>query len=198
MNCALTCGLTAARYARSDCLSNGTMRSLQACWFPPVAAAAMCVTFFAMTAICGGCSDNKPAVVGGGVGGHPLSSGKGRKCPANATPVDYEFDVVASPAVFADPADRAIVVCENDTVSWSIQSSTGVIKINFTDAFADDLFGKGNAAFQSQSGNPKSATVKQSVKSQKNNPGQVYKYNIVVEDPAGNKKGEQDPHVIPM
>jgi hypothetical protein len=153
--------------------------------------AAMCVTFFAMAVISVGCTDNKPLAGGGG-----NVSFKGRTCPGGTQ--QYEVAIVANSAVFNDPADHAIVVCEGDQVSWSIQSSTGVIKIAFTDPFADQLFGPGNSTFQSHPGNPKSETDKQTVQSQKGHLGQVYKYTIVVEDPAGNQKAKKDPHVIPM
>jgi hypothetical protein len=154
--------------------------------------AAMCVTFFTITVIGVGC-ENKPVADGGGGG---TASFKGRKCPGGP-PEKYEIEVVASSEVFKDPADADIVVCRGDKVSWFIQSPTGVIKIVFTDPNADELFGPGHSTLQSHAPNPKNETDEQTVKA----PGygvKIYKYNIVVEDPAGNKKGEKDPHIIPM
>jgi serine/threonine protein kinase len=78
-----------------------------------------------------------------------------------------------------------------------MQSPTGVIKIVFTDPNADELFGPGHSTLQSHAPNPNNETDEQTVKA----PGRgvkIYKYNIVVEDPAGHKKGEKDPHIIPM
>jgi hypothetical protein len=154
--------------------------------------AAMCAAFFAMTVFCVGCNDNKPAVVGGG--GGPRVNYKGRTCPANAAPEDYAIEVVATQDVFKDPANNAIVVCEGDKVSWFIQSGSGVVKINFTDPYANDLFGQSN--FQSHAGSPTSATAKQTVQSPNAHPGRVYKYTIEVQDSGHSFK--KDPHVIPM
>jgi hypothetical protein len=154
--------------------------------------AAMCAAFFAMTVICVGCNDNKPAVVGGG--GGPRVNYKGRTCPANATPEDYAIEVVATQDVFKDPANNAIVVCEGDKVSWFIQTGNGVIAITFTDPYANDLFGQ--PSLQSHSSGPKNETDQQTVKSQNGHRGQVYKYTIVVKDSGQSFK--KDPHVIPM
>jgi hypothetical protein len=153
---------------------------------------AMCVTFFAMTVVCVGCSDNKPVADGGG--GGPRVSFKGRTCPANVTPEEYAIEVVANPDIFRDPSNNAIVVCEGDKVSWFIQSGTGVIKITFTDPYANDLFGQPN--FRSHAGSPKSETARQAVQSQKAHPGRIYKYTIEVQD--SGKSFTKDPHVIPM
>lgn len=104
---------------------------------------------------------------------------------------------MASAEVFKDPADADIVVCRGDKISWFMQSPTGIIKIVFTDPNADELFGPAHSTLQSHAPNPKNETDEQTVKA----PGsgvKIYKYNIVVEDPAGNKKGEKDPHIIPM
>jgi hypothetical protein len=154
--------------------------------------AAMCVTFFAMTLICGGCNDNKPLVAGGGGGKHPLTSAHGRKCPSG-TPQDYPIAVAVNKDIFTDPSDQALVVCENDTVSWAIQSGNGVITVTFTDSYGSDLFGKSNIPHPSGS---KSETEKQTVQSQKGHEGRVYKYTIVVQD--SGLPFSKDPHVIPM
>lgn len=153
--------------------------------------AAMCVTFFATTVIWVGC-ENRPATGGGGNIGF-----RGRTCPVGA-PEEYEVEVVASQQVLKDPADDVIFLCEGDKVSWSIQGGTGVIKITFTDSYADDLFGAGHSKFQSHPGSQKTETEKQIVKSPKEHPGRRYKYTIEVEDPAGTPKGKIDPHIIPM
>jgi hypothetical protein len=154
--------------------------------------ATLCMTFFAMTAICMGCTENKPVTGGGGNVGF-----RGRTCPVGA-PEEYAVEVVASQQVLQDPADDVIFLCGGDKVSWFIQSGTGVIKITFTDSYADDLFGAGHSKFQSHPGSQKSETDKQTVKSPKEHPGRRYKYTIEVEDPAGSAKGKIDPHVIPM
>jgi hypothetical protein len=154
--------------------------------------AAMCVTFFALTVICVGCSQNNPPPGGGG-DGHRVGF-KGRTCPVNATSEDYPIEVVANRDVFRDPASNAIVVCEGDKVSWFIQSGSGVITINFTDPYANDLFGQSN--FHSAASGSTNQIAKQTVKSQKEHPGRVYKYTIEVKD-SGNTY-TKDPHIIPM
>jgi hypothetical protein len=151
---------------------------------------AMSVTFFAMTVICGGCND-KPVAVGGGGGGHPLSSGKGRKCPPNSSSENYPIEVKASPDIFVEPANQAVVVCQNDSVSWFTKSSSAVITVTFTDPFANDLFGQ--PGFPSHAGAP---TPTGTVQSQTGHEGRVYKYTIVVKD--GAQTFTKDPHVIPM
>jgi len=156
-----------------------------------LARAAMSVAFFAMAVICAGCTVNKPAAVDGGGGGHPLSSGKGRKCPQNRSSENYPIEVKASPDIFVDPADQAVVVCENDSVSWFTKSSSAVITVTFTDPFANDLFGQ--PSFSSHAGAP---TPTSTVQSQKGHEGRVYKYTIVVKD--GAQTFPKDPHVIPM
>jgi hypothetical protein len=153
--------------------------------------ATLYITFFAMTAVCIGCTENKPPTGDGGNVGF-----RGRTCPG--APEEYAIEVVAGQPVLKDPADDVIFLCGGDKVSWFIHSGTGVIKITFTDSFADDLFGAGNSKFQSHSGGQKSETDKQTVKSPKEHPGRNYKYTIEVEDPAGTAKGKIDPHVIPM
>ena len=155
--------------------------------------AAMCVIFFAMTVVCGACSENKPVAVGGD-GGHPLTSGKGRKCPSGTTPQRYRIEVVASQNVFKDPTDADIAVCGGDKISWFINSPTGVIKIVFTDSYADQLFENGPTSLQSHPGSTTSDIDEQKVKPHAATT--VYKYNIQVQD--GSNKGEMDPHVIPM
>jgi hypothetical protein len=157
-----------------------------------LARASMCVAFFAMTVICAGCNDNKPAVAGGG--GGPGVNYKGRTCPSGTTGQKYEIEVVASQEVFKDPADADIVVCAGDKVSWFIQSPTGVITVVFTDPYANELFEHGPTNLQSHAGSPKSEIGEQTVKLHA--AAKVYKYNIKVVD--GTKKGEKDPHVIPM
>jgi hypothetical protein len=153
--------------------------------------AVMCVTFFAMTLICGGCNDNKPLTEDGG--GGPRVSFTGRKCPSSPHSETYEIQVVATDQVFKNPSDTDIVVCGGDKIVWSIQSATGVMKIDFVDANANELFEHGNTSVQSHAGKTDEMTVKSPTHGVN-----IYKYNIVVEDPAGNKKGEKDPHVIPM
>jgi len=152
---------------------------------------AMSVTFFAMTVICGGCNDNKPAAGGGG---GPRVNYKGRTCPSGTTGQKYEIEVVASQEVFKDPADADIVVCGGDKVSWFIQSPTGVITIVFTDSYANELFEHGPTNLQSHAGSPKSEIDEQKVKF--HGATKVYKYKITVQN--GTSKGEKDPHVIPM
>lgn len=156
-----------------------------------LARAAMCLAFFAMTVICAGCPENKPVAVGGGGGGHPLSGGKGRKCPQHPSSENYPIEVTVSSDIFVDPGDQALVVCENDTVSWFTKSSSAVITVTFTDPFAKDLFGQ--STFPSHAGAP---TPTGTVQSQKGHEGRVYKYTIVVKD--GAQTFTKDPHVIPM
>jgi hypothetical protein len=159
---------------------------------------AMCVTFFAMTVLCGACGENKPVAVGGdggGDGGRPLISGKGRKCPSGTTSQRYRIEVVANPNnVFKDPTDADIAVCGGDKISWFINSPTGVIKIVFTDPYAAQLFEYGPTSLQSHAGSTTSDIDEQKVKPHAATT--VYKYNIQVQD--GSNKGEMDPHVIPM
>jgi hypothetical protein len=156
--------------------------------------AAMCVTFFALTLICGGCNDNKPAVAGGGGGKHPLTSANGRKCPGGPAQ-HYRVEIVDNSQVLNDLADDSLVLCEGDMVSWFIHSDKGVIDITFTDGYADELFGKGHSKFKSNPGSPNSETDTQTVLTQVQ-PGRDYKYTIVVTDKAGTF--HIDPHVIPM
>jgi hypothetical protein len=154
--------------------------------------AAICVSIFAMTLICGGCNDNKPAEAGGGGG---VTRVHGRKCPPGP-PQHHQIEIVVNQDVFKDPADKALVVCENDTVSWYISNGSGTIDVTFKDDFANDLFGK--VSFSSNPANPHGETDKGTVKSQEHHRGQVYKYNIVVKDSSGKEQGNLDPHVIPM
>jgi hypothetical protein len=155
--------------------------------------AATCVTFFAVTVVCLGCGENKPGTEGGGDG--TKVSFTGRKCPTGP-PQHHRIEIVANSAVFKDPADKALVVCENDMVSWFISNGSGAIDVNFTDTFAKDLFG--TVSFSSNPANTQSETGKGTVQSQDHHRGQVYKYSIVVKDSSGKQQGNLDPHVIPM
>jgi hypothetical protein len=155
--------------------------------------AAMGVTLFVMTLICVGCNDNKPAVVGGGGG---VTRVHGRKCPPGP-PQHHQIEIVVNSEVFKDPADKALVACETDMVSWFISNgSSGTIDVTFKDSFAQDLFGK--VHFVSNPANPQSETDNGTVQSQDHHRGQVYKYTIIVKDSYGNQQGKLDPHVIPM
>lgn len=152
--------------------------------------AGMCVLIFAMTLVCGGCNDDKRADGGG------LTRVHGRKCPSGP-PQHHQIEIVVNSEVFKDPADRALVVCENDRVSWLISNgSSGTIDVTFKDSFANDLFGK--VSFSSIAANPHGETDEGTVKSQEHHRGQVYKYTIIVKDSSGTQQGEKDPHVIPM
>ena len=115
-------------------------------------------------------------------------------CAGANAQVKYRIEVVASQNVFKDPTDADIAVCGGDKISWFINSPTGVIKIVFTDSYADQLFENGPTSLQSHPGSTTSDIDEQKVKPHAATT--VYKYNIQVQD--GSNKGEMDPHVIPM
>jgi hypothetical protein len=113
------------------------------------------------------------------------------RCGSHHIPENYAIAVSATPQVLDTPDDTIVFACEGDSISWFSQDSNTLIKINFTDTFADDLLGEGHSKFEK-----KHETDKQMVREQTGHPGRVYKYSITVDD--GTHSFTLDPHVIPM
>jgi hypothetical protein len=155
------------------------------------AKSAAAVLLAAATILIAGCPHNNPK--GGGEHGltrypHNLTH---LRCGGHHTPENYPIAVAVNQQVLVNPDDTIIFACEGDSISWFSQDSNTLIKINFTDSFADDLLGEGRSKFEK-----KHETDKQTVREQTGHTGRVYKYSITVDD--GTHTFTLDPHVIPM
>jgi len=156
-----------------------------------LAKSAALVLLTAATIVVAGCPHNNAK--GGGQHGfthypHNLTH---LRCGGHHTPENYAIAVTADQQVLVHPDDTIIFVCQGDSISWFSQDANTLIKINFTDSFADDLLGKGHSKFEK-----KHETDKQTVREQSGQGGRVYKYSIIVDD--GTHAFTLDPHVIPM
>jgi hypothetical protein len=149
------------------------------------------VTLVAVTIVVAGCSQNNSSDGDHGITGHYAHNVAHLRCGPHHTAENYSIYVAANQQVLVKPDDTIVFLCEGDTVSWSTQDSNTLIKINFTDNYAEGLLGAGHSKFEK-----KHETDKQTVQDQTGHQGRVYKYSITVDD--GTSSFSLDPHVIPM
>lgn len=153
--------------------------------------ATLTVMLVAVTMVVAGCPHNNSKGGDHDFSRHYPHNVAHLRCGPHHTAENYAIEVAANQQVLVKPDDTIVFLCEGDTVSWFTQNSNTLIKINFTDSFADDLLGAGHSKFEK-----KHETDKQTVQDQAGHQGRVYKYSITVDD--GTHSFPLDPHVIPM
>ncbi len=161
---------------------------------------AMLVAALAVMTISAGCERRKEdsdegknkTAQGGGAHANPGARDLARvDCSAHT---DFSIKVDATDDVLVDPNETVIIVCTGDTVKWVAQNPAFKVSVAIDGEHAEELFGKGNTIFATNSGTGQTAV--QTVQKPKKH-GLVHKYSIEVLDQA-NITHRVDPHVIPM
>lgn len=158
--------------------------------------AATSVIVGAVVMICAGCPHNNHGSGGKGFAGRYPHNLAHLHCGDQHIGENYQIEVIASPQVLKDLDNKIVFACGNDSLSWFIADTNFVLRVNFTDSYAGDLFEGGRSTFESKHGDRRNETDKPKVKPPTGHEWQIFKYSIEVDDGNGHDY-RIDPHVIP-